>query len=166
MIGKMGTGRIQGRMYTLCGTLLLAGILYLNINSHNTISISIPIPWLQPKMGFVCTNVTHFFINADDGDCNKSSSASSLYLNGWNSYWLLGASATGKKDKVSKMLRRGREMGMMVCRTWAFSDGGPNALQISPGRFNEKVFQVGRFFFLILISGFEYSGLIFLLLGS
>lgn len=138
-------GRIQARMYTLFGALLLAGILYLNLNSRDTISISIPIPWLQPKMGFVCTNATHFFINADDGDCRKSSSASSLYLNGWNSYWLLGMSATGKKDKVSEMLRRGREMGMVVCRTWAFSDGGSNALQISPGRFNEKVFQVGRF---------------------
>lgn len=40
------------------------------------------------------------------------------------------------------MLRRGAKMGMTVCRTWAFSDGGPNALQISPGLFDERVFQV------------------------
>uniref|UniRef100_J3MDK0 mannan endo-1,4-beta-mannosidase n=2 Tax=Oryza brachyantha TaxID=4533 RepID=J3MDK0_ORYBR len=40
------------------------------------------------------------------------------------------------------MLRRGRRMGLSVCRTWAFSDGGPGALQISPGRFSEAVFQV------------------------
>lgn len=40
------------------------------------------------------------------------------------------------------MLRRGAEMGMSVCRTWAFNDGdGPNSLQISPGVFNERVFQ-------------------------
>lgn len=39
------------------------------------------------------------------------------------------------------MLRRGAKMGMTVCRTWAFSDGGPNALQISPGLFDERVFQ-------------------------
>nr|CAB3482757.1 unnamed protein product [Digitaria exilis] len=32
------------------------------------------------------------------------------------------------------MLRRGRGMGLTVCPTWAFSDGGPGALQISTGR--------------------------------
>lgn len=48
-----------------------------------------------------------------------------------------------------EMLRRGRAMGMSVCRTWAFSDGGPNALQISPGRFDERMFQVGDFVFLL-----------------
>ncbi|KAK1379354.1 hypothetical protein POM88_026098 [Heracleum sosnowskyi] len=33
-------------------------------------------------------------------------------------------------------------MGMTVCRTWAFSDGdSPNALQVSPGVFNERVFK-------------------------
>lgn len=33
-------------------------------------------------------------------------------------------------------------MGLTVCRTWAFSDGrGPDALQVSPGLFNERVFR-------------------------
>ena len=51
------------------------------------------------------------------------------------------------------MLRKGAEMGMTVCRTWAFNDGdGPNALQISPGVFNEKVFQVRSVDFLFIFS--------------
>jgi hypothetical protein len=36
-------------------------------------------------------------------------------------------------------------MGMGVCRTWAFSDGGPTLLQISPGQFDETMFQVFSF---------------------
>ena len=40
------------------------------------------------------------------------------------------------------MLETGAKMGLTVCRTWAFNDGGYNALQISPGRFDERVFKV------------------------
>jgi hypothetical protein len=36
-------------------------------------------------------------------------------------------------------------MGLSVCRTWAFNDGGYNALQISPGEFDDTVFKVGVF---------------------
>jgi len=32
-------------------------------------------------------------------------------------------------------------MGLTVCRTWAFNDGTFNALQLSPGHFDERVFQ-------------------------
>lgn len=43
---------------------------------------------------------------------------------------------------MSEMMKRGTEMGLTVCRTWAFYDGdAPNSLQISPGVFNEQVFQ-------------------------
>ena len=56
------------------------------------------------------------------------------------------------------MLRKGAEMGMTVCRTWAFNDGdGPNALQISPGVFNEKVFQVRSVDFLFIFSSSSSS---------
>lgn len=38
------------------------------------------------------------------------------------------------------MFNRAAQMGLTVCRTWAFSDGpGPNSLQISPGVFNQRV---------------------------
>ncbi|XP_072992487.1 mannan endo-1,4-beta-mannosidase 6-like [Typha latifolia] len=125
---------MERRVYTLCGLLLLITVGYLNWYSSSSGSnggggIKIPIPWLQPRMGFVGRNSTRF-VDLDDG--------SPVYINGWNSYWLL---SSGSKDWVSEMLRRGREMGMTVCRTWAFSDGGPDALQISPGRFDEHVFE-------------------------
>lgn len=40
------------------------------------------------------------------------------------------------------MFETAAEMGLTVCRTWAFSDGGgANALQLSPGKFDDRVFQ-------------------------
>uniref|UniRef100_A0A6V7QSK0 mannan endo-1,4-beta-mannosidase n=1 Tax=Ananas comosus var. bracteatus TaxID=296719 RepID=A0A6V7QSK0_ANACO len=126
----------ERRLYTILGLLLLLTFLYLNYSSSSSSSsssagfaIKIPIPWLQPRMGFIGRNATRFV---------DISSGSPLYVNGWNSYWLLSSAS---RDSVSDMLRRGRAMGMAVCRTWAFSDGGPGALQISPGRFEERVFE-------------------------
>ncbi|KAF2305448.1 hypothetical protein GH714_005410 [Hevea brasiliensis] len=91
-------------------------------------------------MGFVSTNSTQFFIINGGGDQDLYSP---LYINGWNSYWLMEESVwTSSRSKVSKMLKRGSQMGLTVCRTWAFSDGhGPNGLQLSPGVFNERAFQ-------------------------
>jgi mannan endo-1,4-beta-mannosidase len=40
------------------------------------------------------------------------------------------------------MLKIGAKMGLTVCRTWAFNDGDYNALQTSPGVFNEQAFKV------------------------
>lgn len=71
-------------------------------------------------------------------------------VNGWNSYWLMEKSIWGSssRSKVSKMLKMGAKMGLTVCRTWAFSDGNvPNALQTSPGVFNERVFRVSPIIF-------------------
>ena len=50
---------------------------------------------------------------------------------------------------------------LSVCRTWAFNDGGTQALQISPGVYDERVFQVPAlpeilfFFFLPFICIFN-----------
>ncbi|CAL9753683.1 unnamed protein product [Musa acuminata subsp. burmannicoides] len=123
----------ERRIYTVLGLLLLAAVGYLNWSSSGggggRGGVRIPIPWLQPKMGFVGRNGTRF-IDLEDG--------SPAYVNGWNSYWLMSSDSS---DRVVEMLRRGRAMGMSVCRTWAFSDGGPNALQIYPGHFDERIFQ-------------------------
>jgi mannan endo-1,4-beta-mannosidase len=35
-------------------------------------------------------------------------------------------------------------MGLTVCRSWAFNDGAYNALQVSPGHFDERVFKVKK----------------------
>ena len=81
-------------------------------------------------MSFAGRDGTHFVYSA---------TGAPLYVNGWNSYWLL---SSRNPALVSEMLRRGRRMALAVCRTWAFADGGAGALQVSPGRFSEQVFQV------------------------
>lgn len=64
-------------------------------------------------------------------------------MNGWNSYWLMDRVARGGGiQKVRAMMRTGSKMGLTVCRTWAFNDGGYNALQTHPGIFDERIFQV------------------------
>lgn len=66
-----------------------------------------------------------------------------FYVNGWNSYWLMDQAVEDfSRRRVRAMFQTGAAMGLTVCRTWAFNDGTYNALQLSPGRFNERVFKV------------------------
>ncbi|XP_010928140.1 mannan endo-1,4-beta-mannosidase 6 isoform X1 [Elaeis guineensis] len=121
-------------VYALLGGLLLIAVGYMNWNSWGGGGgggggFRIPIPWLQPRMGFIGRNGTQF-VDLENG--------LPVYINGWNSYWLMSSE---KRTWVSEMLRRGREMGLTVCRTWAFSDGGPKALQLFPGHYDEQMFQ-------------------------
>ncbi|MBA0568925.1 hypothetical protein Golax_004125 [Gossypium laxum] len=125
------------KLYPLLGILLLSIFLYFNLGSN---PITFPILW-QSHMGFVSANSTHFIIVNPRAPLENQST---FYINGWNSYWLMQESvwAGPSRSRVSKMLKKGAEMGLTVCRTWAFNDGvGPNALQISPGVFNERVFR-------------------------
>lgn len=137
-------GRMEAEeaVYPLLGTFSVLLLLYFNFSDH----FNFPVLWL-PTLGFVGTNSTRFVIVEPDG-----SRQSTLYINGWNSYWLMEESVWDtSRSTVSKMLKRGAEMGLSVCRTWAFNDGdGPDALQISPGVFNERVFRVRSFFRLLL----------------
>ena len=49
-------------------------------------------------------------------------------------------------SQVNRVLQSGRDMGMAVCRSWAFYDGsGWNSLQTGPGQFNEDTFKVSGF---------------------
>lgn len=122
---------MEARFYTILGFLLLAAFAYINSSiSGNGFRIRIPFPWLQPKMSFIARNGTRF-VDTETG--------SPVYVNGWNSYWMMSSDSP---ESIEEMLRRGRAMGMTVCRTWAFNDGGSNPLQIAPGVFNEKNFQV------------------------
>lgn len=85
----------------------------------------------ESELSFVTRNGTQFMV---DGKI--------LYVNGWNSYWLMDhASDEYSRYRVGAMLQAGAKMGLTVCRTWAFNDGGYNALQLSPGRFDERVFK-------------------------
>ena len=52
------------------------------------------------------------------------------------------ATEPSERYKVSNTFQEAADAGLSVCRTWAFSDGGDRALQISPGTYDERVFQV------------------------
>ncbi len=66
-----------------------------------------------------------------------------MYVNGANIYWLMVYGANPyTKYAVTDVLQQAAGVGLNVVRTWAFNDGNDyNALQTSPGVFNENVFQ-------------------------
>ncbi|MCD9639183.1 Mannan endo-1,4-beta-mannosidase 2 [Datura stramonium] len=81
--------------------------------------------------GFVRVNGAHFELNR-----------STFLFNGFNSYWLMHVAAEpSERYKVTEVFREASSAGLSVCRTWAFCDGGDRALQISPGVYDERVFQ-------------------------
>ncbi|ERN20506.1 mannan endo-1,4-beta-mannosidase 2 isoform X2 [Amborella trichopoda] len=85
----------------------------------------------EPQLGFVEKNGTQFMV---DGKA--------FYVNGWNSYWLMDQAVEEfSRPRVRAMLQAGARMGLTVCRTWAFNDGGYNALQLSLGTIDERVFK-------------------------
>lgn len=91
----------------------------------------------ETKLSFVERNGTNFMV---DGKL--------FYVNGWNSYWFMDhAVHDHTRPRIRAMLQAAAKMGLTVCRTWAFNDGDYNALQISPGQFDEKVFKVFVFLF-------------------
>ncbi|RZC62929.1 hypothetical protein C5167_024689 [Papaver somniferum] len=65
-----------------------------------------------------------------------------FYVNGFNTYWLmLFAADDSTKGKVSQIFQEASSVGLTVCRTWAFNDGGWRALQKSPGVYDEDIFK-------------------------
>ena len=69
-----------------------------------------------------------------------------FYVNGFNTYWLMiFAVDPSTRGKVSDVFQQASSVGLTVCRTWAFSDGGWRALQKSPSIYDEQVFQVLEF---------------------
>nr|GEU57525.1 mannan endo-1,4-beta-mannosidase 5-like [Tanacetum cinerariifolium]GEX33405.1 mannan endo-1,4-beta-mannosidase 5-like [Tanacetum cinerariifolium] len=67
---------------------------------------------------------------------------SPFLFNGFNAYWMMNvATDPSERLKVSQVLQDAANAGLSVCRTWAFADGGDKALQISPGAYDERVFQ-------------------------
>ncbi|KAF6163450.1 hypothetical protein GIB67_029299 [Kingdonia uniflora] len=81
--------------------------------------------------GFARTSGTRFVANGRP-----------LYLNGFNAYWMMQmASDPSNRGKVSSTFQQASRSGMNMARTWAFSDGGSNALQLKPGSYNENMFR-------------------------
>ncbi|XP_078428545.1 mannan endo-1,4-beta-mannosidase 1-like [Wolffia australiana] len=68
-----------------------------------------------------------------------------FFAHGFNAYWLMAVAAEpSQRPKVSAAFRRGSALGLAIARIWAFSDGShgnSSALQISPGVYDERVFQ-------------------------
>lgn len=115
---------MRRRSFTLsCGFLLLT--LWF-LQCANTVSSSLL------ASGFVQTRGTKFVLNGTP-----------FLFNGFNSYWMMHvASDPSQRHKISNVFREASASGLTVCRSWAFSDGGYHALQISPGVYDERVFQV------------------------
>ncbi|CAN4096238.1 unnamed protein product [Withania somnifera] len=85
----------------------------------------------EANSGFIGVKDSHFELNG-----------SPFLFNGFNSYWLMHVAAEPtERYKVTEVLKDASSAGLSVCRTWAFSDGGDRALQISPGVYDERVFQ-------------------------
>lgn len=94
-----------------------------------------PLSFLQlaaaGRTGFVKTEGTHFSVNGKP-----------LFVNGFNSYWLMTlATNPAQRNKVTSVFEQAIVHGLNVARTWAFNDGQYKALQISPGVYDEQVFQ-------------------------
>lgn len=81
--------------------------------------------------GFISTQGVQFILNG-----------SPFYANGFNAYWLMYfASNKSQREKVSSVFQEAANHGLVVARTWAFSDGGDSPLQYSPGSYNEFMFR-------------------------
>jgi hypothetical protein len=66
-----------------------------------------------------------------------------FYVNGFNTYWLMILAVdSSTRQKVSDVFQQAASVGLTVCRTWAFNDGGWRALQKSPSVYDEDVFKV------------------------
>ncbi|KAJ4779159.1 hypothetical protein LUZ62_063416 [Rhynchospora pubera] len=65
-----------------------------------------------------------------------------FYVNGFNTYWLMILAVDNStRQKVSDVFQQAASVGLTVCRTWAFNDGGWRALQKSPSIYDEDVFK-------------------------
>ncbi|KAK1321254.1 Mannan endo-1,4-beta-mannosidase 2 [Acorus calamus] len=117
-------GTMKGRLYHVVGLAICVAFIYMSFGDFK-------IQPARPKMGFVERNGTQFFLDGRP-----------FYVNGWNSYWLMDQAVDDfSRPRVWAMFKAGSRMGLTVCRTWGFNDGTYHALQVSPGRFDERVFR-------------------------
>ncbi|ONK70091.1 uncharacterized protein A4U43_C05F30140 [Asparagus officinalis] len=118
----------NGLLYPIIGFASCVAFIYM---SFGDLDLSFDYRFSEPKMSFVGRNGTQFFV---DGRA--------FYVNGWNSWWLMDQAVEDfSRPRVREMFQAAARMGLTVCRTWAFNDGAYNALQLSLGQFDERVFQ-------------------------
>lgn len=115
-------------------SLSLTSLFVLVLCAHFAITLGARPPHIHPHKGnkFIKTKGTKFVLHG-----------SPYLFNGFNSYWMMSVAVDpAERHKVTEVFRDAALAGMTVCRTWAFADGGGPALQLSPGVYDEKVFQV------------------------
>nr|XP_043612129.1 mannan endo-1,4-beta-mannosidase 6-like [Erigeron canadensis] len=65
-----------------------------------------------------------------------------FYINGFNTYWLMVFAADkSTRGKVTEVFEQASNVGLTLCRTWAFNDGQWCALQKKPSVYDEDVFK-------------------------
>jgi len=117
----------NGLLYPVIGLASCVAFIYMSFGD-----LDLDFSFLESKMSFVGRNGTQFFVEGKP-----------FYVNGWNSYWLMDQAVEEfSRPRVRAMFQVAAQMGLTVCRTWAFNDGAYNALQVSLGQFDERVFQV------------------------
>ncbi|KAL9261779.1 Mannan endo-1,4-beta-mannosidase 2-like protein [Drosera capensis] len=116
----------SGLFYPTIGIATLFAFIYMSFVDLRTSFVE------EPPFNFVERNGTQFMLDGRP-----------FYINGWNSYWLMDHAVEDHgRPRVREMLQAGSKMGLTVCRTWAFNDGGSyHSLQVSPGQFDELVFK-------------------------
>ncbi|XP_057527626.1 mannan endo-1,4-beta-mannosidase 2-like [Amaranthus tricolor] len=116
----------NGWFYPIVGMATLVAFTYMSFGGDFRFSVA-----KEPTFSFVERVGNQFMLDGKP-----------FYINGWNSYWLMDHAVDGfSRPRVKAMLQAGSKMGLTVCRTWAFNDGTYHALQVSPGVFDEQVFQ-------------------------
>ncbi|KAG0498538.1 hypothetical protein HPP92_003229 [Vanilla planifolia] len=128
---------------TIC--LLSVFFVLVNISTANAAEFSIDIDYSSLQ-----TNDHWFDLDAEDEEWTMVTRKENqfvvggkpFYVNGFNTYWLmLLALDSSTRVKVTQTFEQASAVGLTVCRTWAFNDGGWRALQISPSLYDEQVFK-------------------------
>lgn len=128
MVAVNGNGNGNGLFYPIVGFASFVAFIYMSFGDLWGSFQTAP----KNELSFVERNGTQFLLDGKP-----------FYINGWNSYWLMDHAVNeDSKPRIRAMLKAGSKMGLTVCRTWAFNDGAYHALQLSPGRFDERVFRV------------------------
>uniref|UniRef100_A0A0E0KL02 mannan endo-1,4-beta-mannosidase n=1 Tax=Oryza punctata TaxID=4537 RepID=A0A0E0KL02_ORYPU len=87
---------------------------------------------VAPGDGMVGVDGTQFVV-----DCGRT-----IFFSGFNAYWLMMMAADpALRGAVVTAFQQASAHGLNLARTWAFSDGGDQPLQSSPGVYNETMFQ-------------------------
>lgn len=102
-------------------------------------------------------------------ECSFILNGRPYYANGFNAYWLMYvASDPSQRNKVTSAFEEAVSHGLTVARTWAFSDGGYQPLQVSFGTYNQQMFQVPTLFSSVLLHCpyYKYESLFLFLQGA